>query len=145
MSEVSRFITRPSLEGTLADSLISWVRMDSLVVGLERIDQMNALRQHLSRHPPEQGEHADVPGIHPGHGGEDQDHQHERGRRDPEQPQDGVGIGVNHVAAGLIEYRHRIPSPPIVCQLINAPSDHVWRGRIEAGRDARPPQDQNPR
>ena len=28
MSDVSRFITRPSLEGTLADSLTSCVRMD---------------------------------------------------------------------------------------------------------------------
>ena len=80
------------------------------MVGLEGIDQMNALGQHLSGHPPKQGEHADVAGIHTGHGGEDHDHQHERSRRNPEQPQYRAGIGVNHVAVRLIEYRHRIPS-----------------------------------
>src|SRR5450432_267947 len=78
---------------------------------------MNALRQHLSRNSPKQGEHTDMPGIHSRHRGKDQNHKQERGRGDSEQPQCRTGIGVNHVAMGLIEYRHRIPSPAIVCQL----------------------------
>src|ERR1700675_1078441 len=97
------------------------------MAGLEGIDDVNSLWEYLSRPPSKQGEHADVAGIHAGDRSEDHDDQYERGRRDPEQSQYGAGIGINHVAAWLIKYRHRIPSPAIVCQ---------WRcGRGRPARD----------
>ena len=60
MSEVSRFMTSPSLEGTLADSLSSCVRIDIPAIHFEWVDQVNSFRQLFSGDAAKQRQNADA-------------------------------------------------------------------------------------
>ena len=93
-----------------------------LLVDLERIDQVNALGQHFSCHPPEQREDSDMSGINTSHGGEYQNHYHKCGQRNPEEPEHWVGVSVDHPASSLIENRHSIFSPRRIVMRTNRPA-----------------------
>ena len=81
-----------------AGRFLQGLRLDGeLIIRLQRIDQMNALAERLTRlHSAEQREHADVPRAHPGHGAEQQNHQQKCGDAESDQSQKSAACHRRH-------------------------------------------------
>ncbi len=76
MSEVSR-AHHQAFARRHACRFLDRLRLDRhLVVGLERIDEMNTFAKRFTRNPAEQGEYADVAGVDARYRAEEQDYKH---------------------------------------------------------------------
>src|SRR5258708_2719481 len=81
-----------------------------LVIGLQRIDEVNSLAQSFAGDFAEVCHHTHMAGTDPGHGAEEEDHQQECGDSQANQAQQATSPGaatVNNSSASWIKNRHR--------------------------------------